>query len=95
MSRLEDKFRSLGEELPPAKSPVANYLGCKRSGEILYVSARVSRIRGEVGTEVDVPRGQQDRDRRCTASIWRGGAARYGLAAQEMRTRALLCHIQT
>ena len=32
MSHIEEKLSSLGELLPEAKKPVANYLGCKRSG---------------------------------------------------------------
>ena len=41
-------------ELPPAKMSVANYLGTKRpSGDFLFVSARVSALRGEVEEEVD------------------------------------------
>ncbi len=45
--------------MPEPKRPVANYLGCKRSGDTLYVSARVSQIRGEVGTDLDLPKAQE------------------------------------
>lgn len=58
MGEIERKLRALGEELPPAKKPVANYLGCKQSGDILYVSARVSRVRGEVGSNLDLAEGR-------------------------------------
>jgi enamine deaminase RidA (YjgF/YER057c/UK114 family) len=58
MSKIEEKLLELGETLPPPKEHVANYLGCKKSGNILYVSARVSQIRGEVGTDLDVARAQ-------------------------------------
>ncbi len=54
MGHVEDKLSSLGESLPEAKKPVANYLGCKRSGNTLYVSGRVSEMRGEVGTDLTV-----------------------------------------
>ena len=54
MSVVEDRLRELGLALPPAKTPVANYLGTKRSGELLFVSGRVSQRRGEVGTELTV-----------------------------------------
>lgn len=54
LSEVEARLHELGEVLPVAKSPVANYLGCKRSGDVLYVSGRVSEIQGEVGTEVDL-----------------------------------------
>ena len=58
MNSLENKLRAIGEELPAAKAPVANYLGCKRSGNILYVSGRVSQIRGEVGSDLDLTEAQ-------------------------------------
>jgi len=58
MSEIEKRLLTLGETLPPAKAPVANYLGCKRSGDILYVSARVSEARGEVGTDLNLAAAQ-------------------------------------
>ena len=54
MSVVEDRLRGLGLALPPAKSPVASYLGTKQSGDLLFVSGRVSQRRGEVGTELTV-----------------------------------------
>jgi enamine deaminase RidA (YjgF/YER057c/UK114 family) len=54
MSIVEGRLRELGLALPPAKSPVANYLGTKQSGNLLFVSGRVSHRRGEVGTELTV-----------------------------------------
>ena len=38
--------------MPAPKAPVANYLGSKRSGDLLFVSGRVSQLRGEVGSEI-------------------------------------------
>ena len=52
MSLVEDRLRELGLALPPPKAPVANYLGTKQSGDLLFVSGRVSQRRGEVGTEL-------------------------------------------
>ena len=52
MSGIEDKLRVLGLALPPPKPPVAAYLGAKRSGDLLFVSGRVSEARGEVGTDI-------------------------------------------
>ena len=52
MSVVEDRLRALGLVLPPPKEPVANYPGTKRSGNLLFVSGRVSQRRGEVGTEL-------------------------------------------
>ena len=52
MSIIEDKLNSLGLQLEAAKLSVANYLGCKRYGELLFASGRVSELKGEVGTDV-------------------------------------------
>lgn len=52
MSVLENRLRGLGLSLPPPKAPVANYVGTKRSGDLLFVSGRVSQLRGEVGSEI-------------------------------------------
>ena len=52
MSLIEDKLRKLGFQLQPAKPSVANYLGCKRSGDMLFAAGRVSELIGEVGTDV-------------------------------------------
>lgn len=59
MSVVESRLRALGIELPEAKQPVANYLGSKRSGDLLFVSARVSRVEGAVGSEVTVEQAYQ------------------------------------
>jgi enamine deaminase RidA (YjgF/YER057c/UK114 family) len=52
MGRIEFRLRELGHELPAPTAPVANYLGTKRSGDLLFVSGRVSTLRGEVGSEI-------------------------------------------
>lgn len=52
MSIVEDKLRQLGLQLNPPKPSVANYLGCKRFTDLLFVSGRVSELTGEVGTDV-------------------------------------------
>ena len=52
MSRVEKLLDEMGLSLDPPKAPVANYVGTKRSGDLLFVSARVSEQRGEVGTDV-------------------------------------------
>ena len=58
MGHIEEKLASLGEILPKPKAAVANYIGCKRSGNVLYVSGRVSSICGEVGSELSVDEAQ-------------------------------------
>jgi enamine deaminase RidA (YjgF/YER057c/UK114 family) len=52
MSHIEDRLHALGLTIPPTRTPVANYLGTKQSGDLLFVSGRVSQRRGEVGTEL-------------------------------------------
>lgn len=52
MSTIESRLNALGMKLPPPKLPVANYLGSKRSGDLLFVSGRVSQLRGAVGSDV-------------------------------------------
>ena len=52
MSRVETLLSEMGLALHPPKAPVANYLGTKRSGNLLYVSGRVSEKRGKVGTDL-------------------------------------------
>jgi enamine deaminase RidA (YjgF/YER057c/UK114 family) len=63
MSVVEDRLHALGLTLPAPKAPVANYLGTKRSGDLLFVSGRVSQLRGEVGSEItlaDATRAARD-----------------------------------
>ena len=59
MSDIEARLKELGIDLPAAKTPVANYLGTKRSGDILFVSARVSQVRGEVGSDLTTDEAYQ------------------------------------
>jgi enamine deaminase RidA (YjgF/YER057c/UK114 family) len=54
MGRADERLLDLGLTLPPAKPPVANYVGTKLSGSLLFVSGRVSQLRGEVGTEIGI-----------------------------------------
>ncbi|HSE44659.1 MAG TPA: RidA family protein [Gemmatimonadales bacterium] len=56
--RVETRLNELGLTLPVPKPPVAKYLGTKRSGDLLFVSGKVSALRGEVGSEVDVARAK-------------------------------------
>jgi len=62
--RIERRLAELGIELPPVSAPVANYLGCKRVGDMLHVGGHgpVSKsgvIRGKVGKDVDLARGRE------------------------------------
>ena len=59
MSEIENRLHELGLTLPPPKDHVANYLGSKRFGNLLFVSGRVSQLRGEVGSEVSLSEAQE------------------------------------
>jgi enamine deaminase RidA (YjgF/YER057c/UK114 family) len=54
MSVIENKLRELGLTLPPPRTPVANYLGTKQSGDLLFVAGGVSQRGGEVGSELSL-----------------------------------------
>ncbi len=63
MGRVETRLAEMGLALPQPKTPVANYLGTKQAGNLLFVSARVSAARGQVGVELsaeDAKRAAQD-----------------------------------
>ena len=58
ISAVERRLQVIGLELPPEKEPVANYVGCKQSGDRLYVSGQIGDIRGAVGGCLTVEDGQ-------------------------------------
>ena len=53
MGKVDERLAGLGITLPLPPEPVANYLGTKRSGDLLFVSARKSELVGVVGGDVD------------------------------------------
>ncbi len=55
MGKVEERLADLGIVLPVPPPPVANYLATKRSGNLLFVSARKSELSGAVGSDVDEP----------------------------------------
>ncbi len=59
MGVLEERLQALGLHLAPPKPPAGNYLGSKKIGDILFASARVSDLKGEVGTEVSEQQAKQ------------------------------------
>ena len=59
MNFLEEKLHKLGIQLDPPKPPVANYLGSKRVGDLLFVSGRKSELTGAVGTDVTEKEAKQ------------------------------------
>lgn len=63
MGTIEAKLAALGFKLDSPKSPVANYLGTKQIGNLLFVSGRKSELTGRVGenvTEVQAKTASRD-----------------------------------
>ena len=52
MGSIENRLQKMNLSLPPPKEAVANYLGAKRSGTLLFASGRVSELQGVVGHDV-------------------------------------------
>ena len=64
MPGAETRLTELGIELPPVSRPVANYLGCKRVGDLLHVGGHgpvtASGVtRGKVGDAVTLEQAYQ------------------------------------
>ena len=59
MGVIERRLEELGLSLPDPKSPVGNYLGSKKIGEMLFASGRVSDCIGEVATEVTLEKARE------------------------------------
>ena len=45
---VEEKLLQLGLELPEAPAPVAAYVPCVRTGNLIFVSGQVPRVKGEI-----------------------------------------------
>ena len=62
---IEDKLRQMGLELPEPPKPVASYLPCVRTGNLLFVSGQVPREKGvlrfggHLGGNLNVEDGRQ------------------------------------
>jgi len=59
VANIESRLADLGLTLPAPKPAVANYLTTKRSGDLLFVSGRVSRLQGVVGADVIFEQGRE------------------------------------
>ena len=65
MSRIDDRLRELGIELPQPSAPGANYVPTVRSGNLVFLTGQLSQWNGErrfvgkLGREFDVAEGQQ------------------------------------
>jgi len=65
MSRIDDRLRELGIELPTPSAPGANYVPTVRSGDLLFITGQLSQWNGErrfvgkLGREFGIAEGQQ------------------------------------
>ena len=64
MGRIDARLAALGIALPPVSAPVANYVGCKRVGNLLHVGghgpvAGREIVRGKVGGTVTLEEGRR------------------------------------
>jgi enamine deaminase RidA (YjgF/YER057c/UK114 family) len=65
MPSVEERLAALGLSLPEAATPIANYAGAVRSGNLVFVSGHGPRpdpdkiYVGKVGTDLDVDAGYQ------------------------------------
>lgn len=48
MITIEEKLRQMGLELPEPPAPVAAYVPCVRTGNLLFVSGQIPREKGEL-----------------------------------------------
>lgn len=44
---IENKLKTLGFDLPNPPTPVANYIGCVRVGNLLFVGGNTGRLNGQ------------------------------------------------
>jgi len=64
MSKVEERLRDAGFEVPAAQPSIANYVAALEAGGMLYVSGQLPiaggevRYRGRVGIDLDVEQGK-------------------------------------
>jgi enamine deaminase RidA (YjgF/YER057c/UK114 family) len=63
VTTIDERLAELGIELPPAFPPVANYLSCSRTGDLLFVGGHgptdgEQTIIGKVGTDLTLEEGR-------------------------------------
>ncbi|WP_354071141.1 RidA family protein [Caulobacter sp. 1776] len=64
MSKVEERLRAMGVELPQPVAPVANYVTFVRSGNLVHISGQISLdanggVKGTVGVDVDLETAQK------------------------------------
>ncbi|MWD27131.1 RidA family protein [Aquicoccus sp. SCR17] len=71
--RIEERLAEMGESLPDAPAPAANYVPYVQSGNMVYISGQISAdagglIKGRLGDDMDVEQGAAAA-RRCALSL--------------------------
>jgi enamine deaminase RidA (YjgF/YER057c/UK114 family) len=61
---IDTRLQELGLELPPVSKPVGTYLGCQRTGNLLFVGghgpvSKAGIVIGKVGATVDLERARE------------------------------------
>jgi enamine deaminase RidA (YjgF/YER057c/UK114 family) len=64
MGRIDDRLQELGLQLPPPRTPLANYVPARRVGNLVYTAGQVSgtaerEIKGKLGAELEVEQGRE------------------------------------
>ena len=64
MSKVEERLKAIGIELPQPVAPVANYVPFVRSGNLVTISGQISiapdgGVKGTVGVDVDLETAQK------------------------------------
>jgi enamine deaminase RidA (YjgF/YER057c/UK114 family) len=65
MGNIDKKLRDLGIDIPEPAAPVANYVGCVRTGNLLFTAGQVPlkdgkvHFQGKVGGEISVEQAQE------------------------------------
>ncbi len=63
--RIERRLKELKIELPQASAPVANYVPCVRTGDLLFIAGQICQWQGErrfigkLGAEISLEQGQE------------------------------------
>ena len=64
MSKVEERLKAIGIELPQPVAPVANYVPFARAGSLVHISGQISiaadgGVKGTVGVDVDTETAQK------------------------------------
>ena len=90
MPSPEERLAQLGVTLPPPAAPVAAYVPCVRTGDLVYVSGQVPLVDGKpshlgrLGAELGLEEGQEAA-RRCAVNVLAALKAELGELARVRR----------